>query len=576
MDSTSATLIATLSFVFVSALIGGFIAHKLKIPSLLGYISVGFIIGNVVPNFLNASFLQSIADIGVTLLLFTLGVEFSFHRLRNVFGTIFWAAVLQIIGCAFLFYLLFVLLGFPVIVSLFFAVAATLSSTVIIVKVLSERGELDTIPGELLTGWLVIQDLSVIPIMILLPSIGSIYQSGTVNAVSALTTIGLGLGKAAITIGIVLFLGKIGVPRILARVASWGNREVFLIATVGLVFVSAILFYAFGMSAALGAFIAGLLVAETSQNHAIFAEIRPLRDIFAVIFFVSLGMVLPFSLVIANIGSIIGVSVGIILIKFVVVFILLRFLRFHKKTAFIVATGLLPLSEFAFIIAKEGMTLGLFDQSTYVLIAASAFFTIFIGTPLFGAVHPLYAKVKGVLSLRLFRFYPEKEERHVFEREISIKDHVVICGYGRVGKYIGRALEMTGIPFLVVEYNHTLVEKLRQKNIRVIYGDPADIDVLDYAQVDFARAVVIAIPDRHTQEMVIGNVATLNKHAKIICRTHHEEDQEALKMLGVTTIVQPEFEAALSITNRLLTEFGVPQEEIVGKIQRLKIEHGVG
>jgi len=153
---------------------------------------------------------------------------------------------------------------------------------------------------------------------------------------------------------------------------------------------------------------------------------------------------------------------------------------------------------------------------------------------------------------------------------------VVICGYGRVGKYIGRALAMAGIPFIVIDYNHTTVHTLREKGIRTVYGDPSDIEVLDYAQVDKARVVIIAIPDRHTQEMVVANALTLSKTVRIICRTHHEEDQARLKAMGVHMIVQPEFEASLAIVTKILAQFGIQEDEITGKISRLKIEHGLG
>jgi CPA2 family monovalent cation:H+ antiporter-2 len=174
------------------------------------------------------------------------------------------------------------------------------------------------------------------------------------------------------------------------------------------------------------------------------------------------------------------------------------------------------------------------------------------------------------------RLFSTKQELAPNSHELPISNHVVICGYGRVGKYIGRALEMAHIPFLVVDYNHATVTELRSKGISVVYGDPADKDVLDYAQVDFARAVIIAIPDRHTQEMIVSNAQTLNRHIRIICRTHHEEDQHYLKALGVQTIVQPEFEAALSVIERLLPEYGVSPNDLSGKISRLKIEHGLG
>ncbi len=173
-------------------------------------------------------------------------------------------------------------------------------------------------------------------------------------------------------------------------------------------------------------------------------------------------------------------------------------------------------------------------------------------------------------SIPYIRGQAEKQE------ELPYRDHIVLCGYGRVGKYIGRALEMAEIPFVVVDYNNATIAALKIKGIPVVYGDPADKGVLDWAQVDYAKAIIIAIPDRHTQELVIAHAQTLNRRIKIICRTHHEEDQKYLKSLGVDAVIQPEFEAALSIVERLLPSFGVADADVAGKISRLKIEHGVG
>ena len=200
-----------------------------------------------------------------------------------------------------------------------------------------------------------------------------------------------------------------------------------------------------------------------------------------------------------------------------------------------------------------------------------------MSTPILASGHGVYywfARNVGRVIPKLFTQRDEAATSH--GEQYPMEGHIVICGYGRVGKYVGRALEMASVPFLVVDYNHQTVKSLREHGIHVVYGDPADKDVLDYAQVDLARAIIIAIPDRHTQELVIGHAQTLNRRIKIICRTHHEEDQARLKSLGVQTIIQPEFEAALAIVERLLPEFGVSLDDVSGKVSRLKIEHGMG
>ena len=573
---SSLPLFITLFLILFAALAGGLLAKVLRLPLILGYIAVGVLVGNVFSSSVDRLLIGHIAESGVTLLLFTLGVEFSFHRLRKVLGTVSWAAALQMLLSFCILLPIFMSLGFSFLPALFMGIAASLSSTAVVVRLLSERGEMETIPGEVLTGWLIVQDLAVIPIMMMIPSIASIAAAGSPSVVSTVSLLGVNLIKAAIAIGAIIFLGKTGIPWALNKVASLGSREIFLVTVIGLVFLSGTVAYMAGLSAALGAFIAGMLVAETSQNHAIFAEVRPLRDLFAVVFFVSLGMALPVSILYPVLPAILLMTIIIIAVKAIIVYFLSRFLGYHRKTSFIVALGLTQMSEFGFIIASVGLKQGVLSEQHYAIIVALVFVTIMVSSPLFTKATDIFYFLRKKVPFLYPNFIPEKTEKEIFEKELPLKDHVVICGYGRVGKYVGRALTMAGIPFIVVDYDHTTVKLLREKNIQVIYGDPADMDVLDFAQVDFARAVVIAIPDRHTQEMVIANAQTLNKNVRIICRTHHEEDQMRLKTLGVHTIVQPEFEAAVTITNKLLSQFGVEQSDIDGKIARLKIEHGLG
>jgi len=577
MDLQNIMLITTVLFVFSAAVAGGFLAHALKIPMLLGYIIMGIVFGNILPRFTDSQFLQLISDIGVTLMLFTLGLELSFHRLRHMLGTIFWAAFFQIVLTTSVFFVvLFGFIGMPFPSALLISVAGALSSTVIIVKILIEKGELNTMPGEILTCWLIIQDLSVILIMILLPVLMSTYLVGQATAIGTFMRITVQLFKAFVAIILVLFFGKTGVPFLLNHVARLGSREMYLVTTVSIVFIASLSAYAFGLSAGLGAFIAGLLIAETSQNHMVFAEIRPLRDIFATVFFVSLGMSIPLATMTLIWPLFLGLLLVIVVCKFIIVFFLCRFLRYHPKTAWLVGLGLIPMSEFGFILAREGMILGAISEQDFTLIIMLIIGTIMASSPLFLNGQRIYYALKHLVGEKIYIFgtkircIPERNE------ELPLKNHVVICGYGRVGKYIGRALEMAGVPFIVVDYNHTTIMKLKEKGVVVMYGDPADREILDKAQVDYAKAIVIAIPDRHTQELIIGHALTLNGHIQIICRTHHEEDQAHLKSLGVTIVVQPEFEAALSVVQRILPEYGVVTQELTGKIQRLKIEHGMG
>lgn len=561
-------------FLLAAAIGGGAIAVRLKLPSIVGYIAGGVLVGNIFRNIIDHNFVAMVSQSGVILLLFTLGVEFSFHKLRQILHIISWPAITQILLTICFILLLLIILGVPFIPSMYLAAAAALSSTAIVVKLLSERGELNTSPGEVATGWLVIQDLAVVPILIVLTTISS-NASGQGNFLGIILAMLFAIGKAGIILVFILYLGRFGIPRLLSAVAGFKNRELFLLTTIGIVFSVGLVTYILGLSVALGAFLAGLLVAETSQNHAVFAEIRPLRDLFAVVFFISLGMDLQLMSLISVWPIVLLLTMSVVLVKGIVIFGLLRFMGYHRKSAFMVGAYLTQVSEFGFVLAESGLALGVLSHTYASILIAVTFVTIMISAPLLTHVHDVYYWMQKLLS-RFPKIFKETTEEVGKDAGYPIHDHVVVCGYGRVGKYIGRALQMSGIPFLVVDYNQHALKELKDQGITTVYGDPADKDVLDFAQVDLARAIVIAIPDRHTQEMIIGNSVSLNRKIKIICRTHHEEDQKHLKSLGVHVIVQPEFEAALSIVSRLLSDFGVTDEEVSGKISRLKIEHGVG
>ncbi len=568
------SLITTLLLLLSAAIGGGAIANRFKLPSIVGYIAGGVLIGNLMSNFINHDIVSLIADNGITLLLFALGIEFSFHKLRRILSVVAWPTVAQLLVSFLLVLLILVSFSLPFITAVYLAAAAALSSTAIVVKVLSEKGELETVPGEIATGWLIVQDLAVIPILILLSAVSGVSNeamslSGTIGAVF------LALFKSAILITVLLYLGKHGVPKLLNVVAGFKNRELLLLSTIGLVFFVGLCTYSIGLSVSLGAFLAGLLIAETSQNHAIFAEIRPLRDLFAVVFFVSLGLALPFGAMVSSLPIIMSISFAVIVGKLVIIFFLLRFLGYHTKTSFLTGLYLTQVSEFGFVLAHQGVSSGAMGASHGVILTAVTFVTILVSAPLIVRGNQVYYLFHSWLK-KFPRIIKSPKEDVLTDEGLPISDHVVICGYGRVGKYIGRALQMANVGLVVVDYNQHTIKEVKEQGIQTVYGDPADKGVLDYAQVDKARCIVIAIPDRHTQELIISNAQSLNRHIKIMCRTHHEEDRGHLKSLGVQIIIQPEFEAALTIVAKLLADFGLTDEEITGKMQRLKIEHGVG
>lgn len=568
------TFTFSIAIILATAFLGGILAKRFRQPAILGYILAGLTIGGWAIRFTQGrEVLASFAEIGIVFLMFTLGLELSFARLRRVWEVAFWGGIIQILVTIILAILIFPNFGFDFYSSLFLGCAFSLSSTAVVVKILSERGELDSLTGDITLSWLLIQGLAVLPMMVILPSISQIAVGGWIGVLGA-------IAKAAILLILVIFLGKRIIPILISKIADLGSRELLLISVVAICLLFAILTANIGLSTALGAFLAGLIIAETSEHQAVFSEIRPLRDLFAIIFFVSLGMFLRPDFLLSHFSQILGLSLIVITIKLLLVTVLVLYLGYHTKTAFLTGMGLVQVGEFAFILAQAGIKGQLISGEVYSLILSVALMTILV-TPWFIKFAPrVYLSLRKTAKKReplLYKALFARFDHHkVHEEGLELSGHVIICGHGRIGSWLGRALELSGIPYIVIDYNRQIISELNQRGIRALYGDPADIDVLDYVQVDKAKAVVIAIPDRATQELVIQHCQTLNPKATIICRTHRREDQARLKALGVETVIQPEFEAALSMIHRVLQKMGVSKEEVAGKIKRIKIEHGMG
>jgi len=558
--------------------IGGVVLKAIKQPPVVGYLLAGIIFNLFYGNLTNSTAIEFLAELGVILLLFTLGLEYSLSAIRKVKGIAILGGIVQIIVTIVLSSVLLNKFGFSLFESVFISSAFSLSSTAIVVKILSDKGELDSLAGAVLVGWLIIQDLAVLPMILLLPTIGKELFSGGLG-VDSFFIISKNSLLAVIALLAVIFFSKKLIPTIIGKVAALNNRELLLVATVTVAVAAGLITQTFGLSAALGAFLAGIIISESAQTHAIFSEVRPLRDIFGMLFFTSLGLVVPAGFIISNLGFILTLTFFIMFLKFAIVIPLILALGYHPKTSLIVGVALVEVGEFAFVLAQTGLSAAVIDRQIYSIIISVATASILFFPAFYFATPAFYSTlrqlVKNHMPIYYTRLFTEWQHKDTLT-ELPFTNHVVLCGYGRVGSYIGRALELSGIEYVVIEYNHHIAQRLRESGIEVVYGDPAEIDILDFAQVDKARAVVVAIPDFQTSQQVIKNSLTLNSDVKIYCRTHHEDELNLLKALGAAAIIQPEFEASLSISDKILRLYGQDQTDIEGKITRLKIEHGVG
>lgn len=470
---------------------------------------------------------------------------------------------------------LFVLFfNFSLYQSLFMSLALSLSSTAIVAKLLVDRGEIDTLYGEILIGWLLIQDLAVIPIWVVMPVIWNNLQTGQLSLGGVFTSLFLAQLKIGVILYFLYWLGKKAVPLYLNQIAKINSRELFLIGVVLLISCLGIATYWLGLSPAIGAFIAGLLISETTQNHAIFAEIRPMRDILSIVFFVSLGLLFNINFLLVNFGLIIAITLLVIFLKFFISSIIMILFGFHSKTVFFTAIGIISVGEFTFVLARVGADRGYIDLTAYNLIIAITIITMIISPLAISISNTSYHAIKNFIRkfspLIYEKFFTKIDQSRKIDEELPFLNHVVICGHGRVGSHIRQALELASVPYVVIDFNQKVVNDLKKRAVNVIYGDPSDIDVLDYAQVDRAKVVVIAVPDRHSQEMIIQNSLMLNHNIVVICRSHYDEDKQRLYAIGAHAIIQPEFEAALHISGVLLNVYKFPSGDIIKYLNKVR------
>jgi CPA2 family monovalent cation:H+ antiporter-2 len=541
----------------ISALIGGYLAKLLKLQPIIGYIIAGVTTASIFP--VDGLGIEKLAELGAILLLFSIGLELSLSKFAGSFKKILVSAVLQMMIVTTLLYFILKLLGFDNLSSLVLSLGFSLSSTAVVVKTLIDRGESETIHGKLMIGWLLVQDLAVIPIMIILPILANGGSGALVGGAVAII-------KAIFLITVSIMLGKHIVPFIIHKVASVNSRELLVLTSVALAVGTAVLVSFFGISATLGAFIAGFVISESQENHAVFAETRPLRDLFVALFFVTLGFFVSFTTIYQNFGIIILLSILVLVIKFLVILVINYFAKYSGKTMIITALGLSQVGEFAFIILGTASILKIIPENTASLGIAVSLVTL-IATPF---IYKLAMPLWRFLSVRMKGF--SSLERNTLSVS-NLTNHIIICGFGRVGGWVGKALADYGINFVVVDLDPKIIFDCTNKGIVAIHGDPIEKEVLLMAGLTSAKAVVIAIPDRLSQESVIAHIQTMTPEVRIISRVHLDEDYEKLKSLRVHKLVQPEFEAATSIIRNILVSMGKDKDEINKSIKSLRLSH---
>ena len=537
-----------------AALIGGMLARRVGQPVILGYLLVGVVTGPYVLGWVgDVTLIKSAATIGITLLMFTLGLEVSFTQLRQVGNVGVWGGTLQIvITFAAGFLLGWALLGWPLTQSAVFGLVLSLSSTMVGLKVLMERGELGSIQGRIMIAMLILQDISVTIMLVIVSLIGQ----PTDNLFNAFA---LAVGKAAIFIAVAIGMGLWVLPWAFGRVGGVRSRELFILSVLVLCLMAGFGTHILGLSVVFGAFVIGLVLRESIFAHQALAEITPLRDVFATLFFLSLGMLLNPAFVVENWATILLIVMCILIVKSIIVFMIVRAFRYSNKIAVLSGIGLFQIGEFSFVLAQAGADSKIVTDQFYSLIVASAVITMILTPVLFAFVSwllPRLARSPAAVAKM-------KRDSSVINTVIANDTapeayQVLLAGYGRIGKNIAANLRKDGIKFQVIEFDPELIDELAKENIPHIYGDAGNFHILAQLNLKEARVFAITVPDLLTIKSAITYSLHLNPKLKILARMHSRKETGKLSALGDIQFISPEYEASSEFTRRILT---IPEDK---------------
>ncbi len=544
-------LVSTLAIGLGLAFSLGLLAHRCKLPPLVGYLIAGILIGPFTPGYVaDQNIANQLAEVGVILLMFGVGLHFSLEDLLSVRaiavpGALAQALVATPLGIAVGWWLDWTLGG-----GLVFGVALSVASTVVLLRLLQERRLVETERGRITVGWLVVQDLAMVIVLVLLPGLAGLFRGVDVapDLAEVLLEVAVVLGKFAIFIAVMLLIGKKLIPAILHHVAHTGSRELFRLAVLAIALCVAYVAAAlFGISLALGAFFAGMTLSELRLSQQAATESLPLRDAFAVLFFVSVGMLFNPSIVVEAPVALLATVLIILIAKSIAAYLVVRLYDHSPATSLIIAASLAQIGEFSFILAGLGLSLKILPEQGRDLILAGAIITILINPLLFAGLDLILAKGEK----------PEAKEEAETEaarepvRPTSLKDHVVLIGHGRVGSFISSVLRERSTPLFVIEDDDDLVADLKAEGIEALSGNAADPEILAAANLGAARCLLVAIPDAFEGGQVVQQARAINGELPIVARAHSEAEIEHLLKHGASLVIMGEHEIAKAMIDNI-------------------------
>lgn len=556
-------LIVDLVLVLAVAAGGGLLAALCRQPVLLGYLVGGMVIGPAGLGLIKELIqVETLAQFGVAFLLFALGVEFSFSELKKVQVISLGGGGLQIVLTILVTTLVSLSVGWvssPA-QGVFLGAILSLSSTAVVLKCLMERNETQTPQGQVMLGILVVQDLALGLMLAVLPALNQPAESLGIAVATALLRIGL-FAAGAVVVGIWV------IPTLLRLLARTESRELFLLGVVALCLGIALLTEHLGLSIEMGAFVAGLMISEVEYADQTLTYVEPLRDIFATLFFVSIGMLIDPVFLWNNLELILGLVALVLVGKFLIITPLVKGFGYGLKTAIVTGLGLAQIGEFSFVLASEGQSLGLVSRRVYLLILGTTAVTLVL-TPF------VLRLVPHLLDLPwLKRFLDFSSEPLEVAKELPMQDHVVICGYGGVGRNLVRLVQQHGLPVVVIDQSESRIQQLREAGVPYVYGNAASLHVLETAGVDKARSLAIALPDPMSIRLCLKRALELSPELDLVVRANQDKDIELLYQLGAREVVQPEFEASLELATHLLTGMGVALSSIQEEVQQIRNHH---
>lgn len=548
-----------IALILVAAFAGGILAQRLGLPLILGYIVAGILVGPNTPGPTvgDVHEIELLAEIGVALLLFAIGLNFPLGELAPVkkialIGTPIQMALTGLFGYG----LGTVVLDLGWTESVWLGAIISLSSTAVVLKTLAEQGVINTLASRVIIGMLIVQDLAVVPLIILLPELGNLGEG--------LSEVGIAILQASLFIAAMAFFGTRVFPWLMARIASFNSRELFLISVVAIGLGIGYGTYLFGLSFAFGAFVAGMVLSQSDYSYQALADIAPLRDIFAMLFFVSVGMLIEPVFLWENATTVLLVVVLVFLVKGAIFGGITRAFGYGNIAPFAVSLGLFQVGEFSFVIAREGVSTNAISQEIYSIALTTAVVTMALTPFATRLAQPVYSKWRE-------RF--PKEQLDTFNLpEKDLGDHIVIAGHGRIGTFVARLLDRLDQNFVVIENNPGRSDEIREAGFPMIFGDASAEPVLEAAGIANARLVIVTMPDAAGVRLAIQRIKSMNPEVHIVARSVTTDQLEELRDLGVYEAVQPEFEAALELGRQALSHLGVGAGEIQSFSDRVRGE----